>query len=280
MMNIEFLQLNQISLAVFAVAALSVIREKNIFPYVLALVGSVLFGNFSAVLIAAFVFLYRIYFQPSRWVQLKDALAVFFILVGSAVPEPYQQFMMTVGVIGLSLNFGNTRLGLVPPLLLIHALFGDQINVEIVLGGAAGYLALTELVRLLKSKHERKILAGLEIPALVLILFPLQAYILKWIEQETLIWLGGAIALIAVSFSAWVKWKDPDFKSIYLKTQQRVARSSQYIATFFTDRRRWMKEAEPVTSYELDFYFDRLFYAVVLVSVAWAVVLFVKGGSA
>jgi hypothetical protein len=279
MINADLFQFNQISLFVFLVALVGVIRERTVLPYLLVVLGSFLHGAIPAALIASIVLWIRFDGDAPKWLRLKDAMAMFFIVAASAVPSPYREFMICMGALSLSMHFELGKLGVVPALLLVHLYLGETIPLEFVLGASGGYIVISEILKLSKSPHEKRILQWIELPAILGILYPLKDYFMTWIDDEILLGVGISFAAIVMILLVWIKLKRPDFSEIYDSIHSQSNRVLGAVSGLVSNRLSWVQESRPEESMKLDLYFDRLFWGLIAIFAAWAIlVLLYKGG--
>ena len=146
MINVDFFQFNQYSLFFFLIAALGLIRERMVLPFIIVILGAILKGEIAAVFIAALVVLTRLETGAPPWLRFKDALSLFCLMVGTAVNPPYREFVLSFGLLGLSFHNQNDRLGIIPSLLLVHLYFETVPFLEVVLGAAAFFVVLKQIL--------------------------------------------------------------------------------------------------------------------------------------
>lgn len=278
MMSPEIFQFTQISLFVFLVALVGVIRERTILPYVLVVLGSFLSGTIAAALVASLVLWVRFDGNASTGLRLKDAMAMFFIVAASALPTPYREFMICAGTLGLSIHLGAGKLGVVPALLLVHLYLGDAIPLEFVLGGAGAYILISEILKLAKSPYEHRVLQIIEVPAILAILYPLKDDLMKWIEDDVLLWMGSALLVVVCGILIWIKVKKPDFKEIYSGMHARGIKMLDSTGSIVSNRLGWVQVSPAEKSMRLDLYFDRLFWGLLTVLGAWVVLVLLHQG--
>lgn len=279
MMNFDFLQLNQTALFVFLVALIGVVRERTVLPFVVVALGSFLSGNIAAALISSLIVWTRFDGNAPVWVRFKDAMAMFFIIAASALPEPYREFMICLGTLFLSIHFGFGKLGVIPALLLTHIYLGESIPLEFVLGGAGFYIVTAEILRLAKSPHEERVLQWLELPVILVILYPFLDAVLRWSQDEVLLGSGIGLLVVILGFLTWFKVKKPDLGEIYENLNAKSTSGLTSISGLVGNRLSWIRtEAEPEVTSELSF--DRLFWGMVMLMGIWGLLVLLHQGGA
>jgi hypothetical protein len=274
----ELFQFSQISLFVFLIALLGVIRERTVLPYVLVALGSFLHGSIAATLIAALVVWIRFDGGAPQWLRFKDAVAMFLIASASALPQPYREFMICVGVVLLSIHIASGKLGIIPALLLVHLYLGDAIQLEFVLGASGAYILIAEALKLSKTPYEKQVLQSLEVPALAGILFPFNEAVLRWSDDQGLLGLAIGVVVLIVMILIWCKLKKPDFKTIYLLVHERSNVMFRPMGRLVSNETPWLKAALPEVETQIDRYFNRLFLGLALVIGTWLFLVLIQRG--
>ncbi len=271
--------MSEIAIVVLVASILSVVREKQILPFAIAALGSLVTGNVAVVAVAGLSLLYRCYYSKHRAGLAKDSLAVLFLILGAALPDPYREFMMTMGAIIFSVNFGTAKLPILPALLIVYDLFGKQIQIEFVIGAFAFFLIVSEALLIFKSAKRELVLKIIEVPVLGFIFIPFYSYVQEWVAVDVLLWSAVGMIIVALVLFIWIKVKSPNMTQIYERVQARILSVLEPLSSF-------IKEGVPVTiktefsiPNEFRLRFNSVFVGVLALVVAWvSIVLILRGG--
>jgi hypothetical protein len=262
MMNLELSRLDQTTILFFIFSAIGLIRERRVLPFVMVLLGTLLHGPLAAILFSGLVIWHRIDSKATAWIQLKDFIGFFLIMMGAISPEPFREFSGLLGVILISMSFGGGMLGTIPALVLFRQYFPQPEQLEIPLIGAGVYWFSAELLRWSKSKHEQKILPFLEAICTLVILFGFHVDVQKWAEESSLVILASTFVFIVAALFAWVKWRNEGFLKTYRAFRVNMLKALTVGGRMISDRDVWEGREPATSSVSLESGFDRIFYVV------------------
>lgn len=273
----ENLDLNEVGLLFLLVSSLSVIRERRVLPYLIAIIGSLTHGWLSILTIVGFLLVDRFHTQRSKWLLLLNAVG-FAALVGAWVLiEPYRTAFLIYGLLSLTLHFRNGGMGVVPALLLTHQFYPETAPLEIVLSAAGGYLILEEVFRLAKFSQTEAVLSWLEIPLTLVIFYPFLGETQKLLEfPEALAALVTAVVL-TVTIAVVLTAKKVAFHSWAEQGYQRGMGLYRATHPNLTERQNWIKSDTP-TSVATDVVFVWFFWGTVAILVLWSVLIAIVQG--
>ena len=278
MISLDFLQFDQTNLLFFIATALGLIREKRILPYVIVLVGNLIHGPFAAMLLGALILWHRIDASSSKWIQLKDAIGLFFIFVVAVSPEPFQEFAICLGVLVMSVSFGQGELGVIPPVLLLRQYVPHPPDVEFLLGAAGFYWVASEALRFIKSDKVGIVRSAFEVLCSLGGLVGLQEVFFKWSEDPILISLGASCLLFFVVLGSVVRWKNEWFWGFYRRTKASLARIITVGDRLIASREFRSEELPDEEFVGLHGTFDRLFILAILTLVLVGSFFFINRG--
>ena len=279
MINAEWFQLNQISLFVFLVALVGVIRERKLLVFFIVILGSFLHGDVMAALIAAMILWYRSHIGVSRALKVKDTLSLFFLVAGSALPSPFREFMICFGVLGISVQMQQDSLSVVPALLMTHLYFGEEIPIEIVLSSAGFLILLKEILILAKTEKKKRILQWLEVPVLVGVLFPFKNYVLKLFEDPVFVVMAPSFVVLILALVLWILLKKPNLREVYSTIQRNGLGWFRWSAEALPIQAKWIQIESSEENIGIQKYSETVFWGTLTVLITWFVlVLIFKGG--
>ena len=271
--------MNQLTGMVLAVSFLSVMREKQILPFLIIIAGSFITGSFAVVLVAALTLLYRSYFSNSQLLHAKDGLGLLFMISGAALPSPYHELLIFLGVLIFSINLGFARLPLFPALLFVYDLFGTKISVELVLGSFTFYLVVSEALFLFKSKKRDFVLRLIEIPVLGILFTPFTEYFQVLAEADVLLSIGVSVIFVLLVLSVWIWIRKPDFNKIYLNIEHKVQVGLNTIGAVVQTKKLESVKVNEEGTQEFRHTFKGVMLGVFLLFVCWlGLVLVLRGG--
>jgi len=279
MINLDFMQFDQTNLWFFVLSALGLIRERSALPFVIVLLGNLVHGAIPAALLAGLILWHRMDLPAPKWIQLKDALGLFFIFVAAVAPEPLQEFSICFGVLILSLSFGKGGLGIIPPILLLRQFVPHPQDLEILMGIAGLYWVVAEGLRLSKAPQEDLVRSIFEFICSLGILFGLKEIFLKSAEEPALIAIGVSLVVVMLMIASVVYWRKERFWVFYRMTKKNLASSLTFGDRFISPRKPWNEEPQMDDLSEIQSGFDRLFFlALLTVGLLVIFVLVSRGG--
>jgi hypothetical protein len=280
MISFDFLQFDQTNLWFFVVSALGLIRERRMLPFVLVIVANLIHGEMAATLVAGLLFWHQVDRGAPKWIQLKAALGFLMIFMAAVTPEPFQEFAACLGVLVLSLNFGQGGLGVIPAVVLLRQYVPHPPFMEILLGVAAFYWVTLEGLRLLKLTRIDLIAAILQTLCSVGVLFGLRDLFLKFSDEVVLLSVGSGILLVTLILAALVYFRGETFWGFYRKTKVNLAAGLTIGDRMIDTKVAWLKvQAEEVPSgADVERSLDRLFVLALLTVALLAAFCFVSRG--
>ncbi len=279
MMNLELSQPDQTTILFFIFSAVGLIRERQALPFVMVLLGSLLHGPMVAALVTGILIWHRIDRKAEVWVQLKDFIGIFLIMGGAISPSPFGEFFAFIGVLLVSLSFGQGFLGVLPALLLFRQYYPQPERPEFALVAAGLYWIAAESFRWFKSEHEKRILTGLEVVCAVTILLGFSGQFDKWAENSMVIALGSTLLFVAAALFAWTKWRLEGFRKSLVAFRTNGLRALTFGARLVDGRNAWGGDEPAYTVPTPGSAMDRIFYLVVGAVVFFGLYLLaMKGG--
>ena len=279
MINFDFMQFNQTNLWFFIFSALGLIRERRVLPFLIVILGNLIHGSMPAALIAGLILWHRMDLPSPKWVQLKDALGLFFIFSAAVAPEPIQGFAICFGVFALSISFGLGSLGVIPPLLLMRQYVPSPPDLEVLMGISGLYWFGAEGLRLLKVQRESIVRTTLEVICSFGILYGLREVAVKWIDDPVLISIGAGLIVFMLIIASIVHWRKPRFWLFYRQAKAKISSSLTFGNRFISSGRPWGKEPVTLDFSEVQAGFDRLFLVAILTGVLLLIFFLVNRGS-
>ncbi|NDG86291.1 MAG: hypothetical protein EBX52_14780, partial [Proteobacteria bacterium] len=223
MTNLEFAHFDQTSILFLVVSALALIRERKVLPFIMVTLGAVFQGPMVLSLIAALVAWHRADRDASRWVQLKDLCGLFFLVGASLSSDALQLFFLFAGVFLVVANFGSGLLGTLPGILLLRQAHPHPEFFEVSLGFGALFWIMTEVFRFLKTRHEARILASLELLFAFVVMLNFRAEFEKILSEPGFIGAGAATAVLMLGLSLWARARNEGFWSFGDQGRMKVA---------------------------------------------------------
>ena len=279
MNSLNLTQFDQAALLFFIFAAIGLVRERKILPFIIVAVGILLNGVLSAILVAGLILWHRMDTDANKWVQLKDAFGFFCIMIGAIAAEPYQQLTVLMGSLLLSLSFGQGGLGIIPPLLLLRQYVPHPEPIELPLIGAGVFCLISEIGHWSKIKHAKPVSAISEVICSLVILAGMRELGLKLLEDTSALVFAGLVFVVILVLFSWVTWKKNGFWSFYKKAKLSLSHSLVFGKRFVSNVHLWSVEPKDARAPDLEAGFNQLFILVVatlLVLVGFF--LFGKGG--
>ncbi len=281
MNSLNLTQFDQAALLFFVFAAIGLIRERKILPFLIVAVGCLLNGPLAAVLLTGLILWHRIDTSTNKWIQLKDVFGFFLILIGAIAGEPYQELTVLMGATLVSLSFGKGGLGVIPPLLLLRQYVQHPDPIELPFVGAGAYVLVSEIVGWAKLKHAKLVLCISEVVFSLLILVGMRELAPKLLEEPGTLVFAGATLLVIIVLAAWVNWKNQGFWSFYKRVKMSLGHSLVSGKRFVSNTHLFSVEPKDSGIPELEFGFNQLFILVVgTLLVLGGFLLLGKGGFA
>jgi len=271
----DFLQFDQSNLWFFILSAVGLVRERRFLPYVLVAVGNLVHGSLAAVVVAALILWHRMDLPAPKWVQLKDALGFFFIVVASVAPAPLQNLAICLGVLMVSMSFDAGALGVIPALLLLRQFVPHPAEIEILMGMAGIYWVAAEALRFAKSDKTGMIRASIETLANLGILYGLREIAMSWFEEPVMIGISTVFIVFCFVLALVLKFRSKGFWKFYRNSKQSLSSSLTVGNRFISPSVPWLQDVHPESLIDIEKSFDRLFVLVsvslVLLSVIWVI---------
>jgi predicted membrane channel-forming protein YqfA (hemolysin III family) len=280
MMSLELSQADQTTVLFFLFSAVGLVRERQVLPFLMVVIGTLLHGPLVAALVAGLVIWHRMDRQAVDWVRLKDYVGLFFIMGGAISPEPFQGFFAFTGVVLLSFSFGKGFLGILPALLLFRQYFPQPERPEIALIAAGAYWVAAESFRWFKSAHEGSVLIGLELVCSAVILLGFSGEFDRWFAHSVVIALGSTILFVVVALFAWTRWRLEGFRKTLLAFRENALRALTFGSRVVDAKKEWGGvSVEPTPARGPGEVMDRMFFVVAATLVYFGLFLLaVKGG--
>lgn len=279
MTSLSLSQFDQANLLFFLFAAVGLIRERRVLPFLIVVLGSVFIGSVSAVMLAGLILWNLMDSGKSKWVQLKDSFGFLLIVMGSVLPSPYQEFGIFLGACFVSLSFGKGGLGVIPPLLLLRQYVPHPEPIEPIFIGAGAFWLMVEIVAWAKVESAGAMIAIFEVLASLAILSGFKEIASKVLDDSNLLILSSAILFFIIVLFSWIKWKGDGFWSFYQNTKSSLVRWMVFGKRFVTDVEFWPTELQEPKYPEIALVFNHLFWLVLgTLSVLLGFVLFSRGG--
>jgi hypothetical protein len=278
MINLDFMQFDQTNLWFFFLSALGLLRERRVLPFLIVILGNLIHGALPAALLAGLILWHRIDLPSPKWVQLKDAVGLFFIFAASVAPEPFQSFCICAGILAFSLSFGKGALGVIPPVLLLRQFVSHPADLEILMGIAGLYWVAAEGLRFSKTAKESVIRSIFEVICSLGILIGLKEVFLKWTDDPNLIGVGAGLAVFMLAIAAIVHFRTTQFWSFYRRSKVSLSKSLTFGNRFISSSEPWGVEPEVEDFSEIQVSFDRLFFVSILTMVLLIVFYLVSHG--
>ncbi len=218
MFNFDISQFDQTNLLFILLAAAGLIRERSALPFIVLVLGNLIYGLIPAVLLSFLIIWHRVDRKAPSWVQYKDLFGAFLLLTAAVAPEPIQEFAVSLGVLVLSLSFGKGFLGVIPALLLLRQYQSHPVAIEIIFGSAGLYWVALEVIRWSKAKHQEVLICVFETICVFGILFGLKDSFLKWSEDSVLVGIAVGLATTILILAVGMRWKRGTFIRVYEKT--------------------------------------------------------------
>lgn len=276
----DLLQLNQISISIFLVALVGLWRERTLLPFLAIIIGSFFKGEVFAILTTALIIWARLQGPSTEVFRVKDAISLFLLMMGTALPAPYHEFLVVLGVMGISYTAGEDRLGATAALMFSRIYFEQPALIEVVLGAAAATIIFKEVLIITKTPLQAKLRLWLDPLFLLGILVPFKDFLGVIIENEMLMVIGSCLCFGIFSTALWTHLKKPRFQEVLSRLRKTTGKALSAAGAGAAFERPWVvdDEAEPVE--DISEYFKPFFWWTALILILWMVVVLVgKGGA-
>lgn len=276
----SFFSFSQSSFLYLAVGVLSVFRCFSAPILLFIVLGSFAHGAGAGVLLAGLTLFIRLQKDRSTWWTLKDYLSILCLVMGGNLESPYREFVMSFGILGISMFRSFGILGVLPALYLSKVYLGVPEGWPVFLGSAMVYAAFNELLRMSKKsklfqRNWRRRLGVLLTP---MILIPFYQYCLVWFDYPKVLATGMLAAVIAFFLMVWVLVTRP----ILLTMIQRVRDRAEF---YFDQPSRWISGTQFWLTHQvksekttLSSRLDSVFWLVLILVLGWFSLVWLSRG--
>jgi hypothetical protein len=205
MNGIELTRFDQPAILLSSFCGLALIRERQVLPFVIVVLGAVFQGSPVSWLIAALVVWHRMERKADKWTQFKDIAGFFFLLAGSMTPEPGRSLFMFSGVLLVSTGLGGPASGTLPALLFLRQYHPNPEFLEVALAGHALYWILVEVSRWTRIPREHQVLVWSGLVGSAMILSGFKTEVLTIASDPATATAGAAIFVLFAAVSVWIK---------------------------------------------------------------------------
>jgi hypothetical protein len=279
MITLELTHFDQNAILFLVVSALSLIRERQILPFGVVIIGAIFQGPIVLSLLAALIAWHRMDRAASRWIQLKDLLGVFFMIGASLSTDVLQSFFIFFGTFLIALNPGGGLLGTLPAIVLLRQVHPNPEFLEIGLGFAALYWVVAEVFRFVKSQHEAITLAVLEFVCSAVVLINLRPEADKLLLDSVFVGIGVTLILLSFIQMFWGRVKVAGFWSFQHSGRSALARIFLGGAGLLSRSKRLASDEPLAQNFDFEDSLDGLMFWIFGVSAFVIVfILLAKGG--